>query len=57
MTAISQVFMRYKISASYWVFNGEYHEYINNVQNVKKKTTTENQTDFIKSFRKLNSFI
>ena len=53
MTAISQVLMWYKISESYWVFNGEYHEYISNVQNDKK---TENQKYFIKSFRKIEFF-
>ena len=37
MRAISQLFMWYKISESYCVFNGEYHEYINNAQNQKKK--------------------
>ena len=36
MTAILQVFMRYKVYESYWVFNGEYHEYIDNVQNEEK---------------------
>ena len=40
MTAISQVLMWYKISESYWIFNGEYHEYISNVQNDKKNRKT-----------------
>ena len=33
MTTILQVFMRYKISEFCFVFNGEYHEHIKNVQN------------------------
>ena len=55
MTAISQVFMRYKVSESYWVFNGEYHEYIDNVQNEEKKTT-ENQIYLTKSSRRIEFF-
>ena len=37
MTAILQVFMRYKISESYCVFDGQCHECIKNVQNYKKQ--------------------
>ena len=48
MTAISQAFMRYNISRSYRIFNGEYHEYIKNVLNLKKNT--EKQIHFIQKF-------
>ena len=42
MGAISQLFMWYKISESYCVFNGECHEYINNAQNQKKRYRNSN---------------
>ena len=48
MTAISQVFMRYKISDSYCVFNRECHECIKNVQKQKEKNPTENQQKLLK---------
>ena len=37
MITVSQLFMQYKISESYCVFNGEYHEYIK-MSKIKKKT-------------------
>ena len=49
MAATFQVFMQYKIFESYCVFNGQYHEYIKNVQNLKK---TENQIQFIQKLLK-----
>ena len=53
MTAILQVFMQYKRSESYCVFNGQYHEYIKNVQNEKKRKqkNTENQIHFIQKLK------
>ena len=54
MTAIPQVFMRHKISESYCVFNGEYHECIKNVQNLKKKHRKSN-IFHTKTSEKLNS--
>ena len=54
MTAISQAFMRYKISRSYRIFSGEYHEYIKNVLNLKKNT--EKQIHFIQKFLKNCNF-
>ena len=48
MTAISQAFMRYKISRSYRIFSGEYHEYIKNVLNLKK--TQKSKYILYKSF-------
>ena len=54
MTAISQVFMRYKISDSYCVFNRECHECIKNVQKTKRKKPHRKST---KASEKMNSFI
>ena len=56
MRAISQLFMWYKISESYCVFNGEYHEYINNAQNQKKKDA-ETQIHVIEKLLKNWSFL
>ena len=54
MTAISQVFMPYKISDSSCVFNRECHECIKNVQKTKEKkekekNPTENQQKLLKN--------
>ena len=56
MRAILQLFMWYKISESYYVFNGEYHEYINNAQNQKKKDA-ETQIHVIEKLLKNWSFL
>ena len=58
MAAISQVFMRYKMSESYFEYhlNGEYHEYIKNVQNLKKKHGKSN-TFHTEASEKLNFLI
>ena len=44
MAAISQVFMRYKISESYCEYhlNGEYHEFIKKCPKLKKKHRKSN---------------
>ena len=53
MTAISQVFMPYKISDSSCVFNRECHECIKNVQKTKRKPHRKST----KASEKMNSFI
>ena len=57
MTAILQVFMWYKRSESYCVFIGQYHEYIKNVQNKRKKKHRKSNTFHTKASEILNSFI
>ena len=55
MAATFQVFMQYKIFESYCVFNGQYHEYIKNVQNLKKNR--KSNTVYTKASEILASFI
>ena len=52
MTAISQEFMRYKISDSYCVFNGEYHDHIKNGEYYDHVKNVQNQIYFMQMLLK-----
>ena len=57
MTAISQLFMRYKLSESYCVLKGEYHECIRKSPKLKKKQHRKSNTFHAKASAKLIFFI